>query len=387
MNKKMLVFVVISFLLWRLFLFLPLFAFQDLMEYRNGYEYTSIKKFTQPNVHAILNAFFLSPFANFDGVHYVSIAGNGYTNNLGFFPLYPLIIKTVSLLFGAKMPFDMAYFSSAFLVSHVAFLLSLFVFYKLLLFDYSNNQTKQAILYLLIFPTSFFFGSLYSESLFLLFLFLSFYCARKKQWFFASMFGMLLTLTRFVGVCIFPALLYEYLKNEKQPVSSLLKSKLFLIPFGLIGYAVYNFIIKQDFLYFIHAQGNFANNRSVTGIVFPLQTLYRYIKIVLTLPQSQFEWWIALLEIASFVFACIALFLAWKKKIRVSYIIFAVLAVMIPAMSGTFTGLPRYILVAFPLYIVLALLEQKVFKFFYIFSSLILLLVLLFFFSKGYYVA
>ena len=269
----------------------------------------------------------------------------------------------------------------------MAFFLSLIVFYKLLLFDYSRKQIKQVILTLLFFPTSFFFGSLYSESLFLLFLFLSFYFARKKKWFIAGFFGLLLSLTRLVGIFIFPALLYEFLKNEKRSLRNLLKSGLWMAPVGLIGYSIYNYILQKDFLYFIHAQGNFANNRSVDSIVLFPQTIYRYIKILLTLPSSQYEWWVASLELGSFVFAGLALYVAWKKKIRFSYLLFSLLAVLIPASSGTFSALPRYILIAFPMFMALGLLTNKFLKLIYFLVCLILSFILLYFFSKGYFIA
>lgn len=387
MERKALLFLISSFIVWRLFLFLPLFAADQKLSYRTGYEYSAIAKSATPADSNILNKLQLAPWANFDGIHYLFIAGNGYTNNFGFFPFYPLTIKFVSVLLFAQNPFDLTYFISAFFISNIAFLFSLVVFYKLLLFDYSRKQIKQIILTLLLFPTSFFFGSLYSESLFLLFLFLSFYFARKKQWVIASFFGLLLSLTRFVGICIFPILLYEYFKTPNKSFKNFLRSGLWAVPIGLIGYSIYNYILQKDFLYFIHAQGNFANNRSVDSIVLFPQTIYRYVKILLTLPSSQYEWWVASLELGSFVFAGLALYIAWKKKVRFSYILFSLLAVLIPASSGTFSALPRYILIAFPMFIALGLLTNKFLKLIYFLVCLILSFILLYFFSKGYFIA
>lgn len=385
-EKKDFLFITLAFILWRILLFIPLFVSEYNLSYRSGYEYTSIAKFTSPDTFNILDKFFLAPWANFDGIHYLFIAGNGYTNNLGFFPLYPLLTKTLSIILVAQTPFDLSYFASAFILSNTAFFLSLIVFYKLLLLDYGDEKVKQIILAMLVFPTSFFFASLYSESLFLLFLFLSFYFARRRQWILASVFGMCLSLTRLVGICIFPVLLYEYLRVAKEPASKLPQSALWLIPFGLISYSVYNYIVQNDFFYFIRAQGNFFNNRSVDSVILFPQTIYRYIKIIFTNSTFQFEWWIALFELGSFVFVVIAIYIAWKKKVRISYILFSLLAVLIPASTGTFSALPRYLLVAFPIYIVLGL-AAKFTKILYFSISLILLGVLLYFFSKGYFIA
>lgn len=387
MDRKFIIFIIFSFIIWRFLLFIPLFASDQKLAYRSGYDYTSLSKATDPKTFAILDKFNLAPFANFDGIHYLFIAGNGYTNNFGFFPLYPILIKTLSIIFGANTSFDLAYFFSAFFISNIALFLTLIVFYKLLLLDYNEKQTRQTLLALLVFPTSFFFGSLYSESLFLLFLFLSFYFARKKQWVLVSIFGIFLTLTRLVGICIFPILLYEFFRVQKKPLSKIPKSGLWVIPLGLIGYSIYNYIAQKDFLYFINAQGNFANNRSVDTIVFFPQTIYRYIKILINNSYLQFEWWVALLELGSFVFVLTMLYIVWKKKVHSSYVLFSLIAIIVPASSGTFSALPRYILVAFPMYIVLGLIKNRVIRFL-IFSIFIsLLFILLFFFSKGYFIA
>ncbi len=387
MKRNVLLFIAVAFIAWRLFLFLPLFAADQKLNYRSGYEYTSISKATEPQTFKILDKLFLAPWANFDGIHYLFIAGNGYTNNFGFFPFYPISIKTLAIIFGANTPFDLAYFFSGFLISNIALFLSLVVFYKLLTLDYKEKTAKQGVLALLAFPTSFFLGSLYSESLFLLFLFLSFYFARKKRWPLANLFAVLLTLTRLVGIFIFPVLLYEYFKVNKHPLKKLPKSGLWSIPLGLLGYSIYNYIAQKDFLYFIHAQGNFANNRTVDSIIFFPQTIYRYIKILITNSNAQFEWWVALLELGSFAFIAMMLYVAWKKKIRLSYILFSLIAVLIPASTGTFSALPRYILVAFPAFIVIGLFKNKATKILYFLLSLILLFILLFFFSKGYFIA
>src|SRR3972149_7141724 len=104
-------------------------------------------------------------FANFDGVHYLMIANKGYWANFTqvFFPLYPLILGG----FFNLLPFINEILSGLFL-SNVFFLCSLFVFWKLLNIDYGKSDIIWIFLFFLYFPTSFYFGSLYSESLFFL---------------------------------------------------------------------------------------------------------------------------------------------------------------------------------------------------------------------------
>lgn len=375
--------ILIVFLAWRILLLIPLFTSEVLLSPRTGYGYTLLTYFLEKG--SILSNFLLYPFANFDGVYYLLIAAKGYTVNAGFFPLFPLLIYIVTLPFKV-LPFDVIQYFVVIVLVSIFFLSSLVVMYKLIRLDYANNIAMSAILAILIFPTSFFFAGIYSESLFLFLSLSSFYFARKKKWFLAGILGTLLSATRLVGIAIFPALLYEYFKNEKKRSFGKLLSIL-LTPLGLIAYVFYNFQKWGNPFYFIEAQGNFANNRSVESVILPIQTVFRYIKILISVNPGIYEWWVAFFEILFFIFTLILFYIAWKKKIRISYLIFGALCFLIPASSGTFTGLPRYIVVIFPLFIALALIKNKLFKIIYSVISIVLLFIFFMLFSKGYYIS
>ncbi|MEX2007302.1 MAG: hypothetical protein WD992_00845 [Candidatus Levyibacteriota bacterium] len=374
--------ILLTFLTWRLLLFIPVVLGSSLISYRIGYDYTNIWKFAEPYL-PVSNPF-LFPWANFDGVHYLSIAGYGYSNDQGFFPLYPLLIRFFATVFGGGETFGFAYFMSGFLIANIAFLLALFILNKLITLDFPKKIAWKSITFLLVFPTSFFFGSLYTESLFLLLALLSFYFARKKKWFLAGIFGMLLSATRLVGIAILPALIYEFVKEEKKLRVKALS--LLLPPLGLLSYALYNFWQFGNSFLFIAAHENINPTRSVNSVILIPQTVFRYIKILAT-TLGQYEWWIALLEISSFIFAATLLYAAWKKKIRLSYIIFAVLCLLVPASSGTLSGFPRYTLIAFPIFISLALIKNMPVKIIYTAVSIVILFLLLAFFARGYFIA
>lgn len=373
------------FLIWRIFLFLPIIISEISLSPRIGYAYALLPYFLEKG--SVLSNFLLYPFGNFDGAYYLLIAAKGYTVNAGFFPLFPFLINVFTRLFGSNiLPFDpRQYFIAITLVSFF-FTASLFILYKIIKLDYKENIAIWSIIFLLVFPTSFFFASIYSESLFLLLSLLSFYFTRKKKWFLTGIMGMLLSATRIVGIAIFPALLYEYFKNEKN--KSLIKLlSIFLIPFGLIAYMFYNLQKWGNPFYFIQAQGNFANNRSINAIVLLPQTLFRYLKILSTIKSNIYEWWVAFFELSFFVFVLIIFYVAWKKKIRLSYLFFGVLCFLIPASSGTFSGLPRYIAPIFPIFITLALIHNKIIKIIYYVISSILLFIFFMLFSKGYFIS
>lgn len=386
--------IFLIFLIWRVFLFLPLLIGNQILDYRQGYEYTRLWKFITP--YFPVDSFFLYPFANFDGVHYLSIAGMGYSNNAGFFPFYPLLIKTLTSFLESIQAFGAIQFFSALFISNLAFFLSLLVFYKLIRLDFPDKIAYSSIIFLLAFPTSFYFGAIYTESLFLLFALLSFYFARKNDWKKAGIFAMFLSATRLVGIAIFPVLIYMFVKNHNVILT--LKGKnlkkiffkflpLFLSPLGLVAYALFNKLKWNEWFYFISAQGQFANQRSVDQIVpFP-QTAFRYFKLLFNLPTTQYEWWVALLELMIFFWAICLFYFALKKKVNFSYILFSVFCFLVPVSSGTISGFPRYVLPLFPLFITLPLILNGRTKIIYLTISGTLLFILLMFFSKGYFVA
>ncbi len=373
-------------IIWRLLLFLPLVANHFFLTDRKGYEYTLLTYFTpaeNPIEHPLL-----SPWGNFDGVYYLLIAAKGYTVNAGFFPLWPLTIKLITLPFGNLLPFDPIQYVSALFAASLLFLAALLVLYQLVRLDFPKNIALWTIVALLVFPTSFFYASIYTESLFLFLLVVSFYFARRQWWILASIAGALLCATRLVGIAIFPALIYEYASSYSQQNNrkKLMGAALLLVPLGLVSYIWYNGRYFGDPLFFIKAQGAFKNNRSVNAIIFPLQTVFRYVKILVTVSPHIYEWWIALFEFACVSLAAILLYVGWKKGIRKSYLLFAALAFLLPVSTGTFSGMPRYVVVLFPLFLALAMLPRKV-RNVYVIVGTILLFVFFILFSKGYFIA
>lgn len=378
--------IILLFLVWRLFLFIPLVVSEKILFPRMGYGYTLYTYFLEKG--SVLSNFLLYPFGNFDAAYYLMIAAKGYTVNAGFFPLFPLSIHLANSFLNpsADGPFGpIQYFAAITLVS-IYFIVSLIVFYKLIRLDYKENIAIWSVFFLLIFPTSFFYAAIYSESLFLILSLLSFYFARKKKWVWAGTTGALLSATRLVGITILSALLYEYFKESKNRFTIKILP-LFLVPLGLLGYMFYNLQQWGNAFYFIQAQGNFANSRSINSIVLFPQTLFRYVKILVTLKPVIYEWWVAFFELSFFAFALALFYVAWKKRIRISYLIFGVLCFLIPVSSGTFSGLPRYIAVIFPIFIAMALIKNKTFKIICCVISVALLFLFFMLFSKGYFIA
>jgi hypothetical protein len=387
-----------EFVAWRLLLFLPVFFGILFLPFRKDSEFTNLWYYTEK--YPIVENALIHPWANFDGIHYLAIASRGYINEGRFLPLYPLIINVVAtpltIFQAVNPPFGPAIFWASMIVSLLATFGALFYLRKLISLDYSQKITRNTLFFLLISPTAFFLACVYSEGLFLLLSVLALFFARKQKWVLAIIASIFLSVTRLSGVLIIFPLLWEFyeleIKNRKK--TALVKKYLTMAGFGvipilLLAYSYFNYLKWGDWLYFVNAHAQLGNSREVSGLVFPLVTLYRYLRIFLTVSLKHFEFWIAFLEIGALIYVIWSLILAIKEKIRPSYLIFALVMLILPVLSGTLSGFPRYILPIFPIFLAQSLWLQNKPKLvpFFVASSVILQAILLGLFSRGYYIS
>lgn len=327
------------------------------------------------------------PWVNFDGIYYLLIAERGYgLYQHAFFPLFPALISLLAPVFGGN------YLISSLFLIHTSLIIALILFWKLVAIDFDTNVSRWTCIFLLIFPTSFFLGSVYTESLFLLLVFGSFYAARKKRWFVAGILGTLAAATKLVGIFVLPALLIEFFLQQKgalilYSIKVLLRRAwgALLVPLGLLSYMYYLNNKIGDPLAFLHSQPAFGANRSGNEIILLPQVVYRYIKIFLTVPVINYDYWIALLEIVSFFVALFVLILS-IRKIRLSYLVFSLLSILTPTLTGTFSSMPRYVLAAFPILILMSI-QNKMVKLLLCIGSLLLSIILGMLFARGYFIA
>lgn len=368
-------FLISIFILWRLGLFFVAWLGENFLSFSPRFPYSDI--FLLPSG---LPHWFWS-FANFDGVHYLTIAIRGYAAQFTqvFFPLYPLLMNLIHTLTTID-PIIIGL-----IISNLFFFLSLYLFYKLLAFDYRRGNIKWILLFLIMYPVSFFFGSIYTESLFMFLTFAAFYAARKKRWMWAGVLAGLASATRLTGIFLLPALWWEWRKSDSK--FSIFHSPLAIIPVGLLSYMLYLQINFGDFLYFWHAQPVFGAERTGGGIIFLPQVLWRYFKILTTVSFPSETFLISSLELVSTVGAILLLLIAYFKKIRPSYLIFAFLSVLVPTLTGTFSSMPRYTFAAFPIFIILGMLKSRLIKIMLLTFFTVLLVILTVLFTNGHWVS
>lgn len=314
-------------------------------------------------------------WANSDGSHYLSIARNGYFSfQHGFFPFYPVLIRLV------KDATGLAYPVCALLITYSALAGFLYVFYRLLRLDFDKNHSLEIISYVLVFPVAFYLVSVYTDALFLFLVTLAFYLARKKRLWAAGFLGYLATITRFPGIALFPALLVEWWVGKRKKIDLM---SLLLIPLGTFNYLFYIQETTGNWRNFLDSMGIWEQDR----YVFPLQTLFRYIKMFFYMRSYQLVYLIAFLEILAMLLATYLVIKGWKL-VRRSYLIYAVGYLLIPLSSGTLQGVPRYFLHTIALFIIAwKLLRKSKFKILLTIAMFILQLLLVAYFSQGYFIS
>lgn len=321
----------------------------------------------------------LDLFHKWDSHQYLSIIQTGYSyipgkmSNVAFFPLYPLLIKLFSAIFGHPV-------AIGFIISNIALLLASIYFYKLIKLDYKDSTAMKSIFFLLISPVSFFFSIVYTEGLFLFLVISCFYYARKKQWLLASILAGLATLTRgTIGfILIFP-LLMEYFdldfRNLKPDLKKIKSSILYLllIPASLIGFMIYLYIKFNEPLAFIKVQAGWGRGFSS---IFTTLSSYIYYP-----PFFQF------LFLDSVIVSIVLILYLTFQKTRASYITYSILLLFLYLSTRQIYSIHRYVGVIFPLYLGLALLSQKHRFFDYLLTafSIMLLTILTMLFVNGYF--
>ncbi len=353
-------FIGVLFLVWRIALF-SLSAISDsLVSYAPSFPYstTLLPKYDLPR--------WLYSWAGFDGVHYLTIAEKGYIGTglvQAFFPLLPFVLLYLPKVFLGGYNTLLIGLS---LTNFCSLLLGV-MWYFFVREERGSGAARWSLATLFLFPTAFFFGALYTESLFLCLVLAVFWLARSKHWAWASLFLGLAAMTRVVGILLLPAVIVELIvqglsqvrRSKNETFLSRLKRvlllpgtvrNLFIFSLSTLGLAAYMIFLWREFgdpLYFAHVQSAFNSGRQNDLVLYP-QVVWRSIKILFTSPMD-FRYATSFMEALVGIGGLIALIIT-SRKTRLCYTVFAISAFLVPPLTGTFTSLPRYFLVSLPFF-------------------------------------
>jgi hypothetical protein len=340
----------------------------------------------------------LGVWSHWDGEWFLKIAEQGYRaddDTLAFFPLYPILVKVFGFLTGGN------YLLAATLISGGVALAVFVLMYELVRRDFGTETTSRALLYLAFFPTAFYLSAAYSEGLFLALTLGAFLEARHNRNFWrAGILAGLAALTRNLGVVLILPLAWEWWRQWREGRQGF-KDLLPLIfpPLALASWLAYvgaNF--GNPFLIF-QVQTNWNRRFSL-----PWNTVVDAIRIFFTqrgsdgfAPPNAFWEDPTLIDLPFFGLAALLLlcgfWLTYKKLMPFSYMIFATIGLVFPLFSPAqrvpLLSFPRFALILFPLFIVLAHLSGR-WRFLhhtYLFSAAMLLGVFLARFANWYWIS
>ena len=196
-----------------------------------------------------------APLGRWDSVWFMAIADGGYGGGAreAFFPLYPLLVRIVGAPLGSALV-------GGALVSTALLGVALVLLHRLVALDHDRAVARNAVLVTALFPMSFFFSAVYSESLFLALSIGAVYAARRERWAWAGALGLLAATTRSAGVLLLVPLAMIYLWDVGRPSLRTMRPLrrdalwLALVPLGLLGYCAFLAIGGHDSLAPFRAQ-------------------------------------------------------------------------------------------------------------------------------------
>ncbi len=265
----------------------------------------------------------LTVFTHWDGNDYIKIAQHGYKSLLdaGFFPFYPLVIRTFYYIFRSYL-FSALFISWASLVGAIYFYIKIIRHLGLVA---KRTNIPLAVVPFVLFPTAVFMMVTYTEGLFALFALASIYFAFKKRYVWVGLFILLAFLTHITGAFLI-VLDGLILLEEKVPFKKIVLSTA-IGSLGLLTFMGYSYVRFHNALEFLKSQ---------THIHGWLKANY----LNLLLSTSYLNAFFAVLLVISAIYF-------WNK--RRSFSIYSLLFLLIPLVGAKWGGFNRYVIMAFPI--------------------------------------
>ncbi|HZS06390.1 MAG TPA: mannosyltransferase family protein [Blastocatellia bacterium] len=311
-----------------------------------------------------LQRVWLMPWLRWDAWHYLNIATRGYRPDDGtaqFHPLYPLLGKVGGTLAGGNM------LAGLLIVSSIGALICLTSFERLASLDLSPEAARRAVFYFAHAPAAFILFAPYPESLFLSCSIIALLMARRGRWWAAGLAGGLAALVRQQGIFLLVPLAWELWESAERDWKKLFSrwraaSGLTLVPAGLLVWLLYRAIALSDVSFDWQQPKTLIYGLMISG------SATRVVKVQSFMPPWQ-ALWTALgnLNVTNVIDLALGgsyllLLLAGGKylwRLRQSYFLYALTVIVVSFSYNTgavnsYMGLPRHCLLAFPLFLPLA---------------------------------
>ena len=294
-----------------------------------------------------------------DSAWYATILNEGYKYNgndsvfqsVNFWPLYPLTAKALTIVSGIDGLLALV------VVANVAAILCVLLLFKYVRQSYGDECAWLTIACLSFFPTSLFLSAGYTESLTLLLILCCFLLLEREQYIVAAVFAGLASATRSTGIVLMPVIIWELWCKFAGDYRRFFSYAMFcsiLATSGLWLYMVYLWsAFDSPFAFATVRKGgighNFISALLLKGF-FPLPLPVLHKLPIPPIPESLDVWFFLLF---------LTLILVHRKWLSSSLYLFALAVLMLPYLTVTggpvgFKGMTRFILLAFPVFIVMA---------------------------------
>jgi hypothetical protein len=293
----------------------------------------------------------LDIFARWDSKWYFSILKNGYQpsanlrttySNLAFFPLYPYLVKSLGWL-GVSLP-DGLYIFIGLVLSNLFFLASAALLYRLIIssLHFDEDAARRALTLLIVFPVSFFFSAFYPESLFLFLTLLGFTFALQEKWAWAALCAALVIVTKPTGIIPVFALGWLYMEKKGWKLQNIRPSILWflLAPAALLLHFYELYLVSGHPLAFLDAMTAWGGIQASV-----------YLNLFQNLQGASLDVFKIDL-VLTVLFLIGSIYLLWKWPLK-AYGIFALLMILLALSTGLLVSISRYLLVSFPIFILL----------------------------------
>lgn len=313
------------------------------------------------SVFATPNAFWDS-MARFDSGWYYGIASQGYAfveggrSNLAFFPLYPVLMGAGGELLGGAQEH---FYLSGIAISWLAFAAAMPLLFRLARLDLAGDAALRATTLAAVFPSAYFFGVVYSESLFMLTLVGTVLALRTRHWGLAALAGAAMTATRVNGVMFVPALAWIAWQSARPTARdrSWAAAAVAGSLCGIGAYCYFNYRVS----------GNpFEWYASITRWGYqpggnPASGLYAIAQALVTRPMHFLSERMGPYNALNAVWAMFALAVTpsvWRR-FGTGYALIILLGIALPLSSGQYEGLGRYCAVLFPISLLIGSVEGE----------------------------
>ncbi len=311
----------------------------------------------------------LAEIQKWDTRHYINLVEKGYSGYvedgkhlfLVFFPAYVWIVRLVRVVIPNTM-------LAGILVSIICYALGCSYTYKIARHYYNEKVAKQSVVYLSLFPFSFFSGLVMTEGLFLLATAGACYYAIKRKWVLFGLFGILASTTRMVGVLVIIfagiEIVKEYKPLEKPVIESMKKNMVKLIRYvpilitPLIGTLIYwglNYYVDGDMFAYITHQEHWSQGFMWFPKVIEYLSNYFIGRI-----NEAVTWQIQFPALALLFIFVIIMFMGIKNKVTpASLLIYTFCYVVINYCLSWLLSAGRYLSCCFAIFIILAKITEE----------------------------